>query len=81
MFVKHSDTLGIENTYAFAKFDTDDVPDLAFELGVRSLPSFYFFENGDKADAGVTGANPPALKKTVEEVAEKAKANGNTVSS
>ncbi len=82
MFVRHSDALGIENTYAFAKFDTDDVADLASELGVRSLPTFYFFENGDKADAGVTGANPPALKKRVEEVSEKAKArvNGNSVS-
>jgi thioredoxin 1 len=80
MFVKHSDALGIENTYAFAKFDTDDVPDLAFELGVRSLPTFYFFENGDKTDSNVTGANPPALKKTVEEVSAKAKAKADAVS-
>lgn len=80
MFVKHSDTLGIDNTYAFAKFDTDDVPDLAMELGVRSLPTFYFFENGDKTDSNVTGANPPALKKTVEEVSLKAKAKGAAVS-
>lgn len=75
MFVKHSDALGVENQYAFAKFDTDDVPDLAFELGVRSLPTFYFFEQGTKADYSVTGANPPALKKTVEEVADKVKAS------
>ncbi|OAQ73529.2 thioredoxin-like fold protein [Pochonia chlamydosporia 170] len=73
MFVKHSDALGVDNTYAFAKFDTDDVPDLAFELGVRSLPTFYFFENGDKTDSNVTGANPPALKKAVEEFSVKAK--------
>ncbi|OAA40955.1 thioredoxin M-type [Metarhizium rileyi] len=73
LFVKHSEALGIENTYAFAKFDTDDVPDLSFELGVRSLPTFYFFENGDKIDRNVTGANPGALEKVIKEIAEKAK--------
>ncbi|KAK2605870.1 hypothetical protein QQS21_003710 [Conoideocrella luteorostrata] len=72
-FVKHSEK-GIDETFVFAKFDTDDVPDLASELEVRSLPTFYFIENENKADATkVTGANPGALKKTVEEVEEKAK--------
>ncbi|QPG94214.1 hypothetical protein C2857_005392 [Epichloe festucae Fl1] len=80
LFAKHSDALAIENTYAFAKFDIDAVPDLTFELGVRSVPAFYFFENGDKAEGTLTGANPPALKKSVEEVSEKAKAKGNTLS-
>ncbi|EFY92309.1 thioredoxin M-type [Metarhizium acridum CQMa 102] len=79
MFVKHSDALGIDNTYAFAKFDTDDVPDLAMELGVHALPTFYLFENGDKTSS-VAGANPPALEKTVKEVSEKAKAKGAAVS-
>ncbi|KAJ9422309.1 thioredoxin-like protein [Fusarium oxysporum] len=45
--------------YAFAKFDTDDVPDLAFELGIRSIPAFFFFENGDKA-SDLLGAVPPS---------------------
>ncbi|KAG6036335.1 hypothetical protein E4U41_005742 [Claviceps citrina] len=72
IFAKHADALAVENTYAFAKFDTDDVPDLASELGVRSLPTFLFFENGSKADGTLTGANPPALKKLVEDVAVKA---------
>ncbi|KAG5996981.1 hypothetical protein E4U52_005361 [Claviceps spartinae] len=76
LFVKHSDEHGVENTFAFAKFDTDDVPALAMELGVRSLPTFLFFENGDKSDVTVTGANPQALKNSVEKLAEKTKANG-----
>ncbi|KAB1671664.1 thioredoxin family protein [Klebsiella pneumoniae] len=71
LFNKHSDALA-SDSYAFAKFDTDDVPDLAFELGISSIPAFFFFENGDKAN-DIKGANPPALKKAVEEVGEKAK--------
>ncbi|KHO01241.1 thioredoxin M-type [Metarhizium album ARSEF 1941] len=74
LFAKHSDTLGADNHFAFAKFDTDDVPDLTGELGVRSLPTFFFFENGNKTDSSVVGANPPALNKTVAEVSERAKA-------
>lgn len=72
LYNKHADTLSIPDRYAFARFDTDDVPDLAFELGIRTIPAFFFFENGDKANT-VAGANPPLLKKAVEEVGEKAK--------
>ncbi|KND90817.1 Thioredoxin-like protein 1 [Tolypocladium ophioglossoides CBS 100239] len=73
IFKKHAETLSVTDSYAFARFDTDQVPDLALELGIRSIPAFFFFENGDKA-ASLTGANPPALKKSVEELSEKAKA-------
>lgn len=73
-FVKHSDALSIPDTYAFARFDTDDVPDLAFELGIRTIPAFFFFENGDKASE-LGGTKPPVLKKIVEDIAEKAKAS------
>ncbi|PNY24670.1 Thioredoxin [Tolypocladium capitatum] len=73
MFKKHAETLSVRDAYAFARFDTDEVPDLASELGIRSIPAFFFFENGDKA-ASVTGANPSALKASVEQFSEKAKA-------
>ncbi|KAJ6439844.1 thioredoxin M-type [Purpureocillium lavendulum] len=74
MFNKHAGALSVPNSYAFARFDTDEVPDLAFELGIRSIPAFFFFENGDKA-SDLAGANPPALKKAVEGLSEKAKAS------
>ena len=61
----------IESKYAFAKFDTDDVGDLAQELGIRSIPAFFFFENGEKVD-NLAGANPPALQKLTKSYAEKA---------
>merc|ERR1712054_420751 len=44
----------------FVRFDIDADSDLTQELGIRSVPAFFFFENGEKADS-VVGANPPAL--------------------
>lgn len=70
-FNKHSDAFGNEK-FAFARFDTDDVADLAMELGIRSIPAFFFFENGDKTE-NLTGANPPALQKLVASFGDKAK--------
>ena len=72
-FAKHADALAAPGAYAFAKFDTDDVPDLAVELGIRTIPAFFFFADGDK-DESLGGANPAALKKLVDGYAEKAKA-------
>ncbi|GAB0133124.1 hypothetical protein EsDP_00001539 [Epichloe bromicola] len=52
----------------FARFDTDEVSDLAQELGVRSIPAFFAFKNGEKVD-NLAGANPPALQKLVKDLA------------
>lgn len=71
-FTKHADALAIPDKYVFAKFDTDDVPDLSFELGIRSIPAFFFFENGTK-DADLVGPIPPKLKVLVETYSAKAK--------
>lgn len=45
----------------FYKIDVDKLSSVASELGVRAMPSFYFFKNGEKVGE-VIGANPPALK-------------------
>jgi thioredoxin 1 len=71
-FAKHATAASVPGALAFAKFDTDDVPDLAFELGIRSIPAFFFFESGEKA-TDLAGANPAALKKLVDTYADKAK--------
>lgn len=71
-FSKQAASLAIPDKYAFARFDTDDVPDLAFELGIRSIPAFFFFENGDKANT-VAGASPKPLQNAIEELSAKAK--------
>ncbi|KAM0260154.1 hypothetical protein ACHAQJ_002919 [Trichoderma viride] len=72
IFNKHADSLAIPDKYTFARFDTDDVSDLAMELGIRSIPAFFVFENGEKTDS-LTGANPAALQKLTHGISEKAK--------
>ncbi|KAG5665794.1 hypothetical protein KAF25_009919 [Fusarium avenaceum] len=61
--------------FAFAKFDTDDVPDLAFELGIRSIPAFFFFKDGDK-DSDLLGAVPPKLTAAIKGYVEQAQGGG-----
>lgn len=51
----------------FLKFDVDKLPDLAQELGVRAMPTFFIFKDGEKVEE-LKGANAPldsALKKYV----------------
>lgn len=45
----------------FYKVDVDEVTAVASQLGVRAMPTFYFFRKGEKVDE-VVGANPSALK-------------------
>ncbi|KAI4603450.1 Cytoplasmic thioredoxin isoenzyme 2 [Pestalotiopsis sp. 9143b] len=44
----------------FAKIDVDDLPELSQELGIRAMPTFMLFKDGEKADE-LVGANPNAL--------------------
>ncbi|KAK6194147.1 hypothetical protein LQW54_011720 [Pestalotiopsis sp. IQ-011] len=44
----------------FAKIDVDDLPELSQELGIRAMPTFMMFKDGEKADE-LVGANPNAL--------------------
>ena len=60
----------VSEKYAFVRFDTDEVPELAQELGIRSIPRFFAFENGERTDS-LSGANPPALQKFLDRMGEK----------
>jgi thioredoxin 1 len=51
----------------FIKLDVDEVPDVAQELGIRAMPTFLIFKNGEKVGE-VVGANPPALKAAIDKV-------------
>ncbi|KIL85989.1 hypothetical protein FAVG1_10958 [Fusarium avenaceum] len=62
----------VSEKISLAKFDTDEVSDLAQELGVRSIPAFFAFEDGEKVDS-LSGANPPALEKLVGKLGEQAR--------
>ncbi|EGE82341.1 thioredoxin [Blastomyces dermatitidis ATCC 18188] len=44
----------------FYKVDVDECPDIAQELGVRAMPTFIFFKDGQKVDE-VLGAMPAAI--------------------
>ena len=51
---------GIYEDAAFFKVDVDKVPDVAQELGIRAMPTFLFFKDGEKVKE-VVGANPKAI--------------------
>lgn len=55
--VKFSDTY---KEAAFFKIDVDEVLDVSQELGIRAMPTFLFFKDGEKV-AEVVGANPKAI--------------------
>lgn len=50
---------------SFYQLDVDESANIAAELGVRAMPAFYFFRNGEKVGE-VVGANPPAVKAAIE---------------
>ena len=54
-----------QDKIAFAKFDVDQLPELAQELRIKAMPTFTFFKDGKQVDEFV-GANPPALKALLE---------------
>ncbi|KAK9449859.1 thioredoxin-like protein [Limtongia smithiae] len=53
-------TEGIE----FYKIDVDEVSDVASEVGIRAMPTFMLFKNGQKIKE-IVGANPTALKTAI----------------
>jgi len=48
----------------FIKVDVDEVSEVAQELGVRAMPTFFAFKNGEKINE-MLGANPPALEQLI----------------
>ncbi|KAB8200466.1 thioredoxin-like protein [Aspergillus parasiticus] len=70
LFYKHAaEYKERSDSMKFVKVDTDDIPELAQELGFRSIPAFFVFENGEKVD-NLAGPNPAALKQLVDRAAE-----------
>ncbi|KAF3035747.1 hypothetical protein E8E11_001767 [Didymella keratinophila] len=49
----------------FYLYDVEECEDVAQELGVRSMPTFSIFKDGDIQD-GVTGAKPKEIRKAIE---------------
>jgi thioredoxin 1 len=60
--------LSTENKEAlFYKFDVDKTPELAQELGVRAMPTFFFFKDGEEVRK-IIGADKKKITETVEEL-------------
>ncbi|KAG6004070.1 hypothetical protein E4U21_001415 [Claviceps maximensis] len=68
LFEKHSEDTAFKDKIHFVKFDVDKLPVVAGILGVRSLPTFFFFKNGKKVDE-LVGANPDALLDSLRKIA------------
>ncbi|KIW11963.1 thioredoxin [Exophiala spinifera] len=62
--VKFSESPEFKDKVAFYKIDVDEVPDVAQELGVRAMPTFMLFKNGEKVGE-VVGANKRALEQAI----------------
>ncbi|CDH53159.1 predicted protein [Lichtheimia corymbifera JMRC:FSU:9682] len=63
-------TFAAENSdVTYAKIDVDDVADVAAEVGVRAMPTFVFYLDGQKFDE-VVGANAAKLKEAIEKLAK-----------
>jgi thioredoxin 1 len=54
----------------FVKLDVDEVPEVAQDLGIRAMPTFLIFENGNKVSE-IVGANPKALQVAIEKYVQK----------
>ncbi|KAL0577153.1 hypothetical protein V5O48_004829 [Marasmius crinis-equi] len=52
----HSDKVG------FYKVDIDEQQEIATHVGIRAIPHFQAFKNGEKIGTPVAGAYPDALK-------------------
>jgi thioredoxin 1 len=53
-------------TAKFFKVDVDEASDVAQELGIRAMPTFLFFKNGEKVGE-VVGANARQIEATIKQ--------------
>ncbi|KAF5240011.1 hypothetical protein FAUST_4595 [Fusarium austroamericanum] len=60
---KFSDQFGNDNLF-FAKVNVDEAEDISQEYGIRAMPTFIAFKNGEKADE-VVGADPSKIERLV----------------
>ncbi|KJZ79982.1 hypothetical protein HIM_00696 [Hirsutella minnesotensis 3608] len=57
---RHSEEAEFKGKVHFVKMDVDALPQVTQQLGVRAMPTFVLFRDGEKVGE-IVGANPPAL--------------------
>ncbi|PCD27846.1 hypothetical protein FGRA07_02985 [Fusarium graminearum] len=65
---KMSEQFGNDKVF-FAKVDVDEAEDISQEYGIRAMPTFIAFKNGEKSDE-VVGADPSKLERMVQQFAK-----------
>ncbi|WP_435217997.1 thioredoxin family protein [Streptomyces sp. bgisy034] len=55
-------------TIKFAVIDVDEVPDVSEKAGIRAMPTFQTYANGEKKGE-LLGADPNKLRKLMDELA------------
>lgn len=63
-----SEDENLKDTIYFIKVDVDEVPDVAQEVGIRAMPTFISYKDGEKVDS-LLGAVPPKLNSLVQSLA------------
>ncbi|KAG8920319.1 hypothetical protein FRC01_000827 [Tulasnella sp. 417] len=53
-----------QTSFEFYKVDVDELPDMAQEWGIRAMPTFVAFKNGQKT-GDLVGANPAGLQSLI----------------
>jgi thioredoxin 1 len=57
----------------FVKIDVDELPSVAQDLGIRAMPTFIIFKDGEKVSE-IVGANPKAILAAAEQYSAELKA-------
>lgn len=63
--------LGEREGVNMIKIDVDAASDVAADHGISSVPSFHFMIDNASAAKAISGANGPALEKTIDELTKK----------
>lgn len=74
VIARWSDESPYNEKVIFQKVDVDEVPDVAQEQGIRAMPTFHIFKNGEVVEE-VVGANERGLKAKIDALL-KAQAEG-----
>ena len=62
----------------YLKVDVDELSELAQEYGIRAMPTFLIFKDGEKVDE-IVGANPVKLEEKIKKYVQAQKLNGDAV--